>query len=110
RSLFAQGKMEEAVDWFKKASELNPADYQSLSHVGMGLRSLGRREEAWTASKDAPRTMQRHGGLVPEGARAPYLGASGWLLPGDRDRGLEWLGRARAIDPEETPIRYKAAC
>jgi TolB-like protein/Flp pilus assembly protein TadD len=110
RSLFAQGKMEEAVDWFKKASGLNPADYQSLSHVGMGLRALGREEEAHQANEDALRIMQRHVELYPEDARALYLGASAWLLHGDRDRCLEWLGRALAIDPEETTILYNAAC
>ena len=110
RSLFAQGKMEEAVDWFKKASGLNPADYQALSHVGMGLRSLDRQEEARKANEDALRVMQRHVELYPEDARALYLGASAWWLHGDRDRCLEWLGRALAIDPEETTILYNAAC
>jgi len=110
RSLFAQGKMAAAVDWFKKASGLNPTDYQSLSHVAMGLRSLDRQEEAWKANEDALRIMQRHVELYPEDARALYLGASAWLLHGDRDRCLEWLGRALAIDPEETTILYNAAC
>jgi adenylate cyclase len=110
RSLFAQGKMEEAVDWFRKASGLNPADYQSLSHVGMGLRSLDRQEEAHQANEEALRIMQRHVELYPEDARALYLGASAWFLHGDRDRCLEWLGRALAIDPEETTILYNTAC
>ena len=110
RSLFAQGKMEEAVDWFRKASGLNPADYQALSHVGMGLRSLDRQEEARRANEDALHIMQRHVELYPEDARALYLGASAWLLHGDRNRCLEWLGRALAIDPEETTILYNAAC
>jgi hypothetical protein len=48
--------------------------------------------------------MQRHVELYPEDARALYLGASAWLLHGDRDRCLEWLGRALAIDPEEATI------
>ncbi len=86
RSLFAQGKMGEAVEWFKKASGLNPADYQSLSHVGMGLRYLGRHEEARRANEEALRVMERQLELFPEDARALYLGATCWLLHGDRDR------------------------
>ena len=54
--------------------------------------------------------MERHVELYPADARALYLGASAWLLHGDRDRCLEWLGRALAIDPEETTILYNAAC
>ena len=38
------------------------------------------------------------------------LAATALLLHGDRDRCLEWLGRALAIDPEETTILYNAAC
>ena len=110
RSCFAQGKMEEAVIWFKKASGLNPADYQALSHVGMGLRYLGRQDEARIANEDALRIMQRQLDLYPEDARALYLGATCWLLNGDSDRSVEWLARALAIDPEETCILYNAAC
>jgi len=54
--------------------------------------------------------LGRHVELYPEDARALYLGASAWLLHGDRDRCLEWLSRALAIDPEETTILYNAAC
>ncbi len=110
RSCFAQGKMEEASDWFKKASGLNPADYQALSHFAMCLRYLDRHEDARKANEDALRVMERHVELYPEDARALYLGATALLLHGDRDRSLEWLGRALAIDPEETTILYNVAC
>jgi TolB-like protein/Flp pilus assembly protein TadD len=110
RSCFAQGKMEEASDWFKKASALNPADYQALSHFAMCLRYLDRHEEASRANEDSLHVMERHVELYPEDARALYLGASAWLLHGDRSRCVEWLGRALAIDPEETTILYNAAC
>jgi adenylate cyclase len=110
RSCFAQGKIEEAAEWFKKASELNPADYQSLSHLAMLLRSLDRQEQARRANNDALRVMERQVELFPEDARALYLGASAWLLHGDRDHCLDWLARALAIDPEETTILYNAAC
>jgi TolB-like protein/Flp pilus assembly protein TadD len=110
RCLFTQGRMKEAADWFRKASGLNPADYQALSHLGMCFRSLDRQEEARRANEDALRVMERHVELYPEDARALYLGATALLLHGDRDRCLEWLGRALAIDSEETTILYNAAC
>lgn len=110
RSCFAQGKMLEASDWFKKASGLNPADYQALSHFAMCLRCLDRREEARKANEESLRVMERHVELYPDDARGLYLGASAWLLHGDRNRCVEWLGRALAIDPEETTILYNAAC
>src|SRR5206468_12362975 len=69
-----------------------------------------RHQEAQKANEDALRLMERHAELYPEDARALYLGASAWLLHGDRDRCREWLSRALAIDPEETTILYNAAC
>ncbi len=110
RSCFAQGKMEKAADLFKKASGLNPADYQSLSHLEMCLRALDRQEEARRASEDVLRVVERHVELYPEDARALYLGAGASLQVGDRDRCLQWLARALAIDPEESSILYNAAC
>jgi tetratricopeptide (TPR) repeat protein len=110
RSCFAQGKMEKAADLFKKASGLNPADYQSRSHLGMCLRALNRHEEARRADEDVLRVVERHVELYPEDARALYLGATAALQVGDRDRCLEWLARALAIDPEESAILYNVAC
>jgi adenylate cyclase len=54
--------------------------------------------------------VERHVELYPEDARALYLGAGASLLLGDRDRCLDWLARALAIDPEENSILYNAAC
>jgi tetratricopeptide (TPR) repeat protein len=54
--------------------------------------------------------VERHVELYPEDARALYLGAGSSLLIGDRDRCLEWLARALAIDPEESAILYNVAC
>ena len=110
RSCFAQGKLEKAAGLFKKASGLNPVDYQSLSHFEMCLRALGRWEEAGRANEDVLRVVERHVELYPEDTRALCLGAGASLLAGDRDRCLEWLARALAIDPEESSILYNAAC
>jgi len=79
RSCFAQGKMEKAADLFKKASGLNPADYQSLAHLGMCLRALGRDEETRRANEDFLRVVKRHVELYPEDARALYL-LSRWMV------------------------------
>jgi serine/threonine protein kinase/Tfp pilus assembly protein PilF len=110
RSCFAQGSMEKAAVLFRKASELDPADYQSLVQLEGCLRVLGRKEEARQVSDNAVRVVERHIQLQPGDARALYLGAGMTLLLGDRDRALEWVHRALAIDPEETAVLYNVAC
>jgi serine/threonine protein kinase/Tfp pilus assembly protein PilF len=110
RSCFAQGNMEKAAVLFRKASELDPADYQSLVQLEGCLRVLGRKEEARQVSDNAVRVVERHIQLQPGDARALYLGAGMTLLLGDRDRALEWVHRALAIDPEETAVLYNVAC
>ena len=110
RCKFAQGLKAEAADLFRKSSELDPADYQSLNHLEMCLRSLGRHEEAQAVSRDAVARAERHIELHPEDARALYLGASALLQLDDRERCLAWAARALAIDPEENTTLYNVAC
>jgi tetratricopeptide (TPR) repeat protein len=110
RALFAQGKMEKAAALFRKASELDPADYQSIIQLENCLRSLGRKDEARQAAEQAVHVIERHIQHEPGDARAFYLGGGAALLLGDRDRALDWTARALAIDPEETAVLYNTAC
>jgi adenylate cyclase len=102
--------MEKAAGLFKKAGELNPADYQALVHFQLCLNALNRQEEARKVNEDALRLVERHIELYPGDARALYLGAGCLFHLGQRDRCLEWASRALAIDPEETSILYNVAC
>lgn len=110
RCKFAQGLKAEAAGLFRKASELDLADYQSLTHLEMCLRSLGRHEEARAVSRVAVERAERHIELHPEDARALYLGANALLQLGDRERCIAWAERALAIDPEENTTLYNVAC
>lgn len=110
RSCFSQGNMEKAAVLFEKASGVSPDDYQSLKHLEMCLRALGRPEEALKASRDSLRATERHLELYPEDARALYLGANALCQLGEPQRSREWAARALAIDPEETSILYNVAC
>ena len=110
RSCFSQGKMEKAAGLFEKASGVNPEDYQSLKHLEMCLRVLGRTDEALKAGRDSLHAAERHVELYPEDARALYLGAIALCQLGDPQRSREWAARALAIDPEESSILYNVAC
>jgi len=110
RCNFTQGKMEEAAVLFRKASELDPADIQSLNHLDMCLRALGRTDEARAVSRATFARAERHVAAHPEDARALYLGAAALVVLGDRERCLDWAARALALDPEENTTLYNIAC
>ena len=110
RSSFAQGKMQEAAGLFERASRLNPADYQSRMSLGNCLQATGRPGESREAFADALRVAESHLELYPEDVRALYLGSGALSQLGDRQRSLEWAGRALAIDSEESTILYNVAC
>lgn len=110
RCCFSQGKKEEAAALFRKASELDPADFQSLNHLEMCLRELGRLEEAHAATLEGFARAERHVAVRPDDARALYLGAAGLLMLGDRVRCLDWAERALAVDPDESTTLYNIAC
>jgi tetratricopeptide (TPR) repeat protein len=110
RCNFSQGKMEEAAALFRRASELDPADYQALNLLHLCLRSLGRDDEGHAVSRAALERTERHVEVHPEDARALYLGAHSLLHVGDPERALEWAARALAIDPDENSTIYNVAC
>lgn len=53
---------------------------------------------------------EKHLELHPDDAPALYLGAGNLVCSGERDRALEWVNRALAIDSEEPSILYNSAC
>jgi serine/threonine protein kinase/Flp pilus assembly protein TadD len=110
RCKFAQGLMGDAAELFRKASNLDPADFQSTNHLEMCLRAVGRLDEAREACKEAVARAERHIALHPEDARALYLGANSYLQMGDRERCMELAARALALDPEDNTTLYNVAC
>ena len=48
--------------------------------------------------------------LHPENPRPAYMGASCLVELGERDRAMEWVSRALAIDPDDILTQYNVAC
>jgi len=48
--------------------------------------------------------------LFPDDARALYMGANGLVALGEREKGLEWARRAKAIAPEQPMLLYNLGC
>ena len=110
RCLFQQGKHERAVHHYLEAGRVRPDDYQTPYLVSSPLRRLGRGPEADAILRQAVKLAERHLELNPEDVRALYLGAAGMMELGQRDKAMEWVGRALSLDPEDSGVLYNSAC
>jgi len=110
RACFAQNRLEQAAALFERAAELKPDDYQSVAFLTMIYRSIGREREIDAAARKAVERAEQELTVHPENPRPAYLGANCLLLIGERDRAMEWLSRALAIDPDDIMTQYNVAC
>jgi len=110
RALHGQGNMEAAAEMFRKACDVNPDDYQTPHFLAMALRALGRKEEARAVDLRGLQVVEKHVQMHPDDSRALLFGATQHLQAENRDKCLEWVGRALAITPDEPVTFYNAAC
>lgn len=110
RALHGQGNMAAAAEMFRKACDVNPDDYQTPHFLAMALRALGRKEEARAADLRGLVVVEKHVRMYPDDSRALLFGATQHLQAENRDKCLEWVGRALAITPDEPITFYNAAC
>jgi adenylate cyclase len=48
--------------------------------------------------------------LYPDDARALYMAANGLVGLGEKEKGIEWARRARAIAPDDAMLLYNLGC
>jgi adenylate cyclase len=110
RNFYAQGNLERAVEWFGRASRVNPDDYQAPMLMASALHGLNRADDARVAYQRGLAAAQKHLLLHPGDARALYFGANALSQVGDRERSLEWAQRALELEGEEPQVLYNIAC
>src|SRR5262249_32620718 len=110
RANFAQGRIEEAVRHFERASEIKPDDYQIPCLLVGPYRSLGRHKDSQVAARKCVELAERELGQHPEDSRPAQLGSGALFELGDKQRAREWTARALAIDPDDPVGQYNAAC
>jgi len=110
RTRFHQGDMDAAADWFAKAAEVNPEDYQSRLLRVQVLRGQGRLDEAKAEAREAIDVVKRQLEWHPDDVRALHLGAGSLLLLGEEEQADRWLQRALQADPNDPIVLYNVAC
>ncbi len=110
RTCLQLGRLADAARLFERAAELQPEDYQSRSLLAMVYTGLGQPERAREFGKQAVANAIRHLEKNPEDVRAVYLAGLDLIRLGETDRGLEWVERARQMDPDDGGTLYNIAC
>jgi adenylate cyclase len=110
RARVFEGKIEEATKLFERAAVAKPTDYQCLCLLVQWYHSLGSEEDSKEAARKGAKLAERQLILHPDDARAAELGAGALMKLGETNRAREWVARALAIEPNNPPTQYNAAC
>jgi len=110
RACLEQGRLADAARLFERAASLRPEDYQSPGLLGLVYDGLDQPERSRQAYEKAVAVGMRHVERYPEDVRAVYMTGAALIRLGEIDRGLEWVNRARDLDPEDGGTLYNVAC
>jgi adenylate cyclase len=110
RYLAGIGEFAQATNHYLRAMEIQPDDYESPLFLAQALISLGRNGEAREYGRIGLKRAEEALRLNPEDSRPAQLNAVALAWLGERERSMEWLARALAIDPDDNIVRYNAAC
>ncbi|MDH3216657.1 MAG: protein kinase [Candidatus Krumholzibacteria bacterium] len=110
RTCFMQGKKREAAQWFEKACEVSPDDYQAPMMLGFVLKSLNLTKKGNAIYRSGLKNVERHLAANPDDSRALYLGSSALIELGEKEKALQWAMRAVALDPDDSYTLYGIVC
>ncbi len=110
RACFAQGNLAEAARLFEQACSVRPEDYQAPNLLALCYDGLRKWSEANGAYRRCVEAAEKQLALQADDERALYLGSQALCRLGEHEKGLQWAGRAVAIDPDEPAVLYNVAC
>lgn len=109
-ALSSQGKYERAIEMYRKAIEVNPADYQAPCFIGQCYGSLGRKHDEMKARLSSLDKIEQHLQMNPHDTRALYIGANQFANVGELEKAQELAERALGQDQDEPVVLYNVAC
>ena len=110
RACFVQGKYEQAKDLYLKASQVNPADYQSPALLAFLYKTMDQEENMLPVLHEARDKVEQHLALNPDDSRAIYLGADVLIRLGEKQKAMEYVKRLAATERDEPYLLYGVAC
>lgn len=105
-----QGDTNGAIEYFTRAMELNPDDYESPLLVIGSYQKAGDLANQRHYARIGIERARQHLEDYPDNPRAYYLAATAFLVLNQREEGLKWAEAALAIAPDDPSTRYNVAC
>lgn len=109
RSKIFQGDIRKAVQFYQKASEIKPQDYQSVLMQVRFLNELGESEAAREKAGEGLRKAKDYLKLKPDEYRALNMGAFALHTLGRLDEASKWMEFSMQYSPRNSILTYNAA-
>lgn len=110
RSRFAEGKLEQAADLWRRAHDAWPDEFQSAALRVGALTGVGLHDEAKKANAIAMEAIDRRLALNPDDLRALSLGACVAHHEGREAEGLAMIERAEELAPKDGGVLHNVTC
>lgn len=108
--MFRQGRFEDSIPYFEKATALVEADYHSPGMLQACYRALKRTGELDRVALMTLARVERSLAQDPTNSQGLGMGASALAAMGEVERTREWINRAMMLDPDNFLQRYNVAC
>jgi adenylate cyclase len=110
RSKTCQGDVPKAIEFYQKAADVSPEDYQSVLLQVSLLKSRGDLKGARAKAQEGLRRARAFLKLNPDDNRAWNMGASALQTLGKTSEAEEWIQTSLRNSPRDSVITYNAAC
>ena len=105
-----QGNTSLSIEYFRKAMELNPDDYESpLMAIG-SYQQAGDEDSMHHYARIGIERAKQHLEDYPDNPRPYYLGTTAFLILGEPEEAQKWADAALAMAPDDSTTRYNLAC
>ena len=109
RSKTYQGEARKAVEFYQKASEIRPQDYQSVLMQVRFLTELGDSDGAEEKAKEGLKRAKAALELSPDEYHAWNMGAFALHMLGEPDKAKTWMETSMQNSPRNSILTYNAA-
>jgi adenylate cyclase len=109
RSKTYQGEVHKAIEYYQKASEIRPEDYQSILIQMSLMASIGDLHGAKEKAKEGLQRAKDFLELNPDENRAWNMGAFALQRLGREDEAKEWIDTSLKNSPRNSLLTYNAA-
>jgi len=105
-----QGHKQKELEYFSKAAELDPEDWESPVLTLATYERLGDLDSARNSAEIAIARIERHLEDYPDNPRAYYLGLGALTVLEDYEKAGQWARRALELGKNDAATHYNVAC